>query len=133
MNQQYSPESMQWSDLSHRTTHYGLELILRKSLVDEHISTVAITPNGEVVEFADKKAVEAFNHPAVTPGITERSVDVVFNPWDRALDELNDLPEDQQAASLEKFRLMFKGNTPTPTFLIEAVSRARRKHLPRAA
>ncbi len=126
-------EQMRWEELDYRPTHYGVDIILRRNSKEGRFSILAFDSEGaQEFVLSQKKALDAFSHPSVTPGLESATPEK--NPWDKALDELNDLqPEDKEWA-MRNFDRVRQGYISAPTILLDSVRlQKRNRHADQAA
>lgn len=118
----------QWQELDYRPTHYGLDLILRRDAQQGQSEILVFDDEGATeLILSDEKAIEAFTHPSVTPGLEPDKGN--HSPWDAALDAYNGLSVDAQEKAMNKFTKYVESGAVAPTILLDAVKRISEQRL----
>lgn len=137
-----SAEDMDWQEIDFRSTSEGYDVSLRyiKALEQEKklgLIVTSITGIEVNLIFPQDKALEAFNHPTVTPAIQNALTENEVSLWDEALDEYNRLKPEDKAWALHKAEKIAQGGKIGSTLLLATARKQREsrpnRQLPRAA
>ena len=107
-----------------RTTENDLILGIGRDLIGGELEVVPIDANGaRPLISGNEPAKNAYFHPSVTPGLEAVVEDTL---WDQALDELNELGDEDKAWALQHVEKTRRKGLVGPTLVFDAIKRQTR-------